>query len=96
MNFLTPAEIAVAVCNAGKAKAEMALGKLIMLGILAGVYIGFGANLATKIGAATDAGSSANVFLFGAVFSVGLMLVVIAGAELFTGNNMACMAAVLN
>ncbi len=93
---MTPAEIAVAAANAGKAKAEMAIGKLIVLGILAGVYIGFGANLATKIGAASDAGSSANVFLFGAVFSVGLMLVVIAGAELFTGNNMACMISALN
>lgn len=96
MNFLTPAEIATAACNAGKAKTEMAFGKLLVLGILAGVYIGFGANLATKIGAATDAGSSGNVFLFGAVFSVGLMLVVIAGAELFTGNNMACFISALN
>lgn len=93
---MTPAEIAVAAANAGKAKAEMAFGKLLVLGILAGVYIGFGANLATKIGSCTDAGTSINVFLFGAVFSVGLMLVVIAGAELFTGNNMACFISALN
>lgn len=96
MNFLSPAEIAVAVCNAGKAKAEMAFGKLFLLGILAGVYIGFGANLATKIGSMEAAGTSGGQFLFGAVFSVGLMMVVIAGAELFTGNNMACMASVMN
>ncbi len=96
MNFLSPAEIAAAACNAGKAKAEMAFGKLFVLGILAGVYIGFGANLATKIGACEDAASAGGVFLFGAVFSVGLMLVVIAGAELFTGNNMACFISAMN
>lgn len=96
MNFLTPAEIAVAVNNAGKAKAEMPIFKMIVLGILAGAYIGFGANLATKVGAAPDADTAMGIFLFGAVFSVGLMMVVIGGAELFTGNNMACMVAVLN
>ena len=96
MNFQTPAEVAAAVCNAGKAKAEMPFMKLLVLGILAGVYIGFGANLATKVGAAPDADSAMGIFLFGAVFSVGLMLVVIAGAELFTGNNMACFASAMN
>lgn len=96
MNFLAPAEIAVAACNAGQAKTELPFLKMVLLGILAGVYIGFGANLATKIGAAPDADSALGIFLFGAVFSVGLILVVIAGAELFTGNNMTCLASVLN
>jgi len=96
MNFLSPAEIAVAASNAGKTKAEMAFGKLFILGILAGVYIGFGANLATKIGSMANAGTSGGQFLFGATFSVGLMMVVIAGAELFTGNNMACFISAMN
>ncbi|NLB51998.1 MAG: formate/nitrite transporter family protein [Syntrophomonadaceae bacterium] len=96
MNFMTPAEISAAVCAAGKAKTELPLMKMIALGILAGAYIGFGANLATKIGSMEAAGTSGGQFLFGAVFSVGLMLVVIAGAELFTGNNMACFASALN
>lgn len=74
----------------------MAFGKLFVLGILAGVYIGFGANLATKIGSMEGAGTSGGQFLFGATFSVGLMLVVIAGAELFTGNNMACWISAMN
>ena len=82
MNFLSPAEIAVAACNAGKVKAEMAFSKLFILGILAGVYIGFGANLATKIGSMEAAGTSGGQFLFGATFSIGLMMVVIAGSEL--------------
>lgn len=96
MNFLTPAEIAVAAANAGKAKSELPIAKMFILGILAGVYIGFGANLATKIGSTPDAGSAGGTFLFGAVFSVGLMLVVIAGSELFTGNAMACCISACN
>ena len=96
MNFLTPAEIAAATANAGKAKCEMSIIKMIVMGILAGAYIGFGANLATKIGSMEAAGTSGGQFLFGAVFSVGLMLVVIAGSELFTGNCMFCVISSLN
>ncbi|MGE5453673.1 MAG: formate/nitrite transporter family protein [Methylocystaceae bacterium] len=83
MNIFTPAEVAGNACKAGAAKGNASFLNLSLLAILAGVYIGFGANLATVVGA--DGGSK---FLFGAVVSVGLMLVVIAGAELFTGNNM--------
>jgi formate/nitrite transporter len=96
MNFMTPAEIAVATANAGKAKCEMPVVKMLIMGILAGAYIGFGANLATKIGSMEAAGTSGGQFLFGAVFSVGLMLVVIAGSELFTGNCMFCPISCLN
>jgi formate/nitrite transporter len=96
MNFLTPAEIAAATANAGKAKCELAISKMIILGILAGAYIGFGANLATKIGSMEMAGTSGGQFLFGAVFSVGLMMVVIAGSELFTGNCLFCCISVIN
>ena len=63
---------------------------LSILGIFAGAFIGFGAELATIIG--HDMGKFVGVgltkFMMGAAFSVGLMLVVIAGAELFTGNNL--------
>lgn len=96
MNFLTPGEIAVAAANAGKVKSELPIFKMFLLGILAGVYIGFGANLATKIGSMEAAGTAGGQFLFGAVFSVGLMLVVIAGSELFTGNAMACFISACN
>ena len=59
-------------------------------GIMAGAYIGFGANLATMVGHDIPQylGNGIGQFLFGAVFSVGLMMVVIGGSELFTGNNM--------
>ncbi len=97
MNFLTPAEIAVAAANGGKAKTDLPIFKMFLLGILAGAYIGFGANLATKIGSMGDSSATASgQFLFGAVFSVGLMLVVIAGSELFTGNAMACFISACN
>jgi len=66
-----------------------------ILGILAGVYIGFGAELATMVthDVAKYLGVGFAKFLGGSVFSVGLMLVVIAGAELFTGNNLLIMCA---
>jgi formate/nitrite transporter len=68
--------------------------KLLVLGILAGAYIGFGGELSNMIGhdAATFVGVGLAAFIKGAVFSVGLMLVVIAGAELFTGNTMITMS----
>jgi formate/nitrite transporter len=61
-----------------------------VLGILAGAYIGFGGLLSTAVtfDLAKVMGIGFSKFMAGAVFSVGLMLVVIAGAELFTGNNL--------
>lgn len=98
MNFLTPAEIADACCNAGCAKAKLSIGKMLVLGILAGAYIGFGANLAVLIGHDVPKylGNGLGQVIFGAVFSVGLMLVVIGGAELFTGNNLFLMVSALD
>lgn len=65
----------------GIKKANTKVWQLFLLGILAGLYIGFGGHvflIALQLGMGKIVG--------GAVFSVGLMLVVIAGAELFTGN----------
>jgi formate/nitrite transporter len=61
-----------------------------VLGILAGSYIGFGGLLSTAVtfDLAKTMGIGFQKFLAGSAFSVGLMLVVIAGAELFTGNNL--------
>ena len=68
--------------------------KLLVLGILAGAYIGFGGEISNMVGhdAAQFVGVGLAAFIKGAVFSVGLMLVVIAGAELFTGNTMITMS----
>ena len=74
----------------GVKKATASLASIAILGILAGVYIGFGAQMATLVGhdAAKFVGLGLAQVAVGGVFSVGLMLVVIAGAELFTGNNL--------
>jgi formate/nitrite transporter len=93
----SPGEIAESIARkVGVGKATASWFNLLILGILAGVYIGFGAALATIIShdSAQYVGVGLSKFFTGAVFSVGLMLVVIAGAELFTGNNL-IMASVL-
>ena len=66
---------------------------MIYLGILAGAYIGFG-GLANTIVSQTLGNIDPGLAKFAgaAVFPVGLMLVVIAGAELFTGNNLMTLA----
>lgn len=63
---------------------------VMVLGILAGAYIGFGGLLSTTVtfDMVKLFGLGFTKLVAGAVFSVGLMLVVVAGAELFTGNNL--------
>jgi formate/nitrite transporter len=86
--FLSPKEVAETVEVLSQRKSRLGLGPLTILGILAGVYIGFGAELSTIV--THDMGKYFGLgfskFMGGSVFTVGLMLVVIAGAELFTGN----------
>jgi formate/nitrite transporter len=98
MNCFAPGEVAGNACNISAAKSKLSFGKLFILGILAGVYIGFGANLATVVGNDIPKflGNGLGQLFFGAVFSTGLMLVVIGGAELFTGNNMFMMIGAMN
>lgn len=84
--FLTPLEISRAISSIGEKKASETIFELFIFGILAGIYIAFGAAAATAVlsGGTLDAGLAR--FLAGSVFSVGLMLVLIMGSELFTGN----------
>ena len=87
----SPQSVAEMVTKAvGVKKATMSLVNMLILGILAGAYIGFGGALATVVGqdAAKTVGVGIAQLLAGSAFSVGLILVVIAGAELFTGNNL--------
>ena len=63
----------------------------VILSILAGVYLGFGITLIFSVGAPFAAeGSAAVKLIMGASFGVALTLVIFAGSELFTGNNMVC------
>jgi formate/nitrite transporter len=92
-NFTPPAELSKAFINIGKAKATNTTMKLFVLGILAGVFIGFAAHLATTVATGDWPGFfGLKKFFIGAVFSVGLMMVVIPGSELFTGNNLMTIA----
>jgi len=88
--FLPPDEIANAMIVIGKTKANLSIYRMLLLGMLAGAFIGFGSELATIItyDMPKYLGVGSTKFMFGSVFSVGLMLVIIAGAELFTGNNL--------
>ena len=90
MAFNAPAKIAENFIGGGKAKGSLTILKMLILGILAGAYIGFGAELSTMVltGTQNTMGLGMSKLFAGAVFSVGLMLVVIGGAELFTGNNL--------
>ena len=76
--------------SVGVTKATSPWLSVFVLAILAGAYIGFGGLLMTVVSfdMGTHFGIGFSKFMGGAVFSVGLMLVVIAGAELFTGNNL--------
>jgi formate/nitrite transporter len=89
-NFFSPVEICDNMVKGCNNKAKLPIGKMIVLGIFAGVFIGFGAYGFTIIIAGAGTGFEATIAkLIGAgVFPVGLMLVVICGAELFTGNNL--------
>jgi formate/nitrite transporter len=91
MEDKAPKTIAETVAQTvGVAKATSPWFTVFVLGILAGSYIGFGGLLSTTVtfDMASKWGLGFTKILGGAAFSVGLMLVVIAGAELFTGNNL--------
>jgi len=93
MEFLAPPQIYEAVSNAGETKAKMSLFKTFYLGILAGCYIAFGSCLAMTVGGACQgviAGGNLGLqkLALGAIgLPTGLMMVVTAGGELFTGNT---------
>jgi len=89
MNVLNTKEILDAVSNSGVAKATNPAWKLLLLGVLAGAYIAFGAQASqmASFGLVSDPVTfGAGKVVAGAVFPVGLMMVVLCGAELFTGN----------
>lgn len=89
-----PAQIAELVEAAGVAKAALPARQILALAILAGAFIGFGAAAFTMVMTGVDPTFGPARFLGGVVFSMGLILVIIGGAELFTGNALMTMAAV--
>lgn len=95
VDSLLPPDMAGKAETIGVAKANMPLPKMLALSVLAGAFIGLGAMFSTT----TTAGLAAGGVPYGLVrlvagvtFSLGLMLVIVGGAELFTGNNLIVMA----
>ena len=88
----SPKEIAERVETVGVAKARLPLLPMVMLGVLAGAFIGLGALFYVLVVSDPTLGFAMARVLGGVVFSLGLLLVVVAGAELFTGNNLLAMA----
>ncbi|MBN1642975.1 MAG: formate/nitrite transporter family protein [Anaerolineae bacterium] len=88
VGFKSPGEIVDSACTIGKGKTENSVTKLLVLGFLAGAYIAFGGTvaIATGKGITADGFGGLSKLFFAGTFPVGLMLVVIAGSELFTGN----------
>ncbi len=90
---LIPADIAAKAELVGVRKAHLPALDTFVLGIVAGAFIALGAIFATTVTAGTaDVPYGIARLLGGLAFSLGLILVVVAGAELFTGNNLIVMA----
>ena len=89
---LTPPAIARKAEEAGTAKAGMDTVTLLGLAVLAGAFIALGAVFATTVTAGEPLPYGVGRLLGGVTFSLGLILVVLAGASLFTGDNLTVMA----
>ncbi len=90
---LLPPEMALACAAAGRAKAGRDAITLLTLGVLAGAFIAFGAMFMTVV--LTGSGDlpwGVARLLAGLVFSLGLILVIVGGAELFTGDSLMIVA----
>lgn len=94
IDALLPGEMAKRAEYIGVAKSETPTGKLFSLAVLAGAFIGLGAIFATTIGAGDWSVLPFGIqkLMVGLVFCLGLILVIVGGAELFTGNNLIVMA----
>jgi formate transporter len=90
-----PPKMASRMEDVGVAKAELKIDTMFALAVLAGAFIGCGAIFATVVTTGLSAagmGFGVVKLLAGLVFCLGLIAVVVAGAELFTGNNLIIMA----
>jgi formate/nitrite transporter len=93
LDALPPLEMARKAEQVGVVKAEMSTADTLALSVLAGAFIALGAIFATTVTAGgSDVPFGVLRLLGGLAFSLGLILVIVAGAELFTGNNLIVMA----
>jgi formate/nitrite transporter len=92
LDAYAPGEIAARVRDVGIRKANLDLPSMLALAILAGAFIAMGACLSTLSITGFDGSYGIRRLIAGVAFSLGLILVILAGAELFTGNNLVIMA----
>ena len=93
IDTILPADMAVRAEQNGVRRAGMDALTVLVLGVMAGAFISFGAIFATTVSAGAGAlPYGVGRLLTGVVFASGLIMVVVAGAELFTGNNLIVMA----
>jgi formate transporter len=92
VDAFTPAEVANKVKTLGVSKANMPFLPLLVLSMMAGAFISFGAMYYTVAMTHPAEAYGAAKLLGGLAFSLGFILVAIAGGELFTGNNLIVMA----
>ncbi len=94
LDALMPPQIAAKAGDVGVTKVGMSAVSTLALAVLAGAFIGLGAMFATAVtaGSADAIPFGLAKLIAGIAFSLGLILVVVAGAELFTGNNLIVMA----
>lgn len=92
MDAYAPAEMAQRVETVGVKKANLDAVSLLALSVLAGAFIALGANFATIVWTDNGLGYGLSRLAGALVFTLGLILVVVGGAELFTGNNLLVMA----
>jgi formate transporter len=88
----SPAEIKEAVEKVGVKKANLPVMASLMLAIVAGGGVGFGALYYGLIASDPNLGFAGTRVVGGLAFTLGLVLVLVGGAELFTGNNLIVMA----
>ena len=89
----TPPQIVAANMAAAKGKTQLPLGRMILLGIFAGMFIAGGASASSlAMHAISNVGLARLVA--GAIFPVGLMMIVLVGGELFTGDCLMIMGCV--
>jgi formate/nitrite transporter len=92
LDALPPPDVARKAESVGAAKANMPWLEIFVLSVLAGAFIALGAIFSTTVVAGDSLPFGVARLLMGLTFTLGLVFVVVAGAELFTGNNLIVMA----
>lgn len=92
LDVVAPARIAQLVEDVGVRKISLGFMQTLVLGVLAGAFIAFGAMFYTVVVTGSELGFGPTRLIGGIAFSLGLILVIIGGAELFTGNSLIVLA----